>query len=241
MNRRIFALAAASALAATGAWAQGPRGPGNAAGPQTGLNMAAQSTVQGAITSVQIAAGTQYPSIVVNNLQIKAAPVWFLLENDFELVPGEIVSVIAAPSNNTADAYLSAIRITKQASGESLVLRDELGRPLWTSAMEGRGGGPLGPADCGACVDLSAALTVTGIIDRVNAGAGIRQPALVLKLADATLLTVKLGSERLILANDFELNPGATLTVTYAPAPCTGELVALGLTNSAGVTLTLRR
>lgn len=257
MNRKLSSVLFASILVAATALAQGPHGPaipGNGSGPGTtpgtgsgtaprtsiGLNMAAQTTVEGPVSSVQIAYGTQYPSIVVNNVQIKIAPVWFLLENDFELIAGDAVSITAAPSNNTSDSYLYAIRIVKSVSKTSIILRDELGVPLWTRQAEGRGGYAQGPSSCGACIDLASTQTAAGVIDRVNAGAGIQQPTLVLKLADASLLTIKLGSERLILASDFELNPGATITVKYAVATCTGELVALQLTDASGNTLTLR-
>ena len=247
MNRKLFSILSVSVLVAAAALAQGPHGPGvpgNGSGPGTaprinaGLNMAAQTTIEGALSSVQIAYGTQYPSIVVNKTQIKVAPVWFLLENDFELSAGERVSISAAPSNNAGDTYFYAIRITKDAA--SITLRNELGVPLWSGQAEGRGGDHQGPSSCGTCIDLASTQTATGVIDRVNAGAGIQQPTLVLKLADNTLLTVKLGSERLILASDFELNSGAELTVKYALATCTGELVALQLTDANGKTLTLR-
>ncbi|MBL0158149.1 MAG: hypothetical protein IPP47_13755 [Bryobacterales bacterium] len=253
MNRKIYSVLFATALAAVTVLAQGPQGPGTpGAGPSNGpgagagnaqhtnagLNMAAQSTVEGAITSVQMAYGTQYPSIVVGKAQIKVAPVWYLLENDFELAAGEVVSVVAAPSNTAGDAYLYAIRITK--GGASITLRDELGIPAWTSQMQGRSGREQGPASCGTCIDLASTQTASGVIDRVTVGVGIQQPTLVLKLADATLLTVKLGSERLILASDFELNAGEKLTVKYARSTCTEELVALELTDANGKTLTLR-
>lgn len=243
MNRKLFSILSTSILVASTALAQGAHGPGvpgtgNTGATRTGLNMTAQTTIEGSISSVQVAFGTQYPSIVVNKIQIKVAPVWFLLESDFELVAGDAVSVVAAPSNDASDTYLYAIRITKSAS--SIALRDELGVPLWTGRGEGRGSNPQGPSIIGTCIDLASIQTATGVIDRVNAGAGIQQPTLVLRLANATLLTLKLGSERLILASDFELNPGATLTVKYALATCTDELVAMQLTNANGETLTLR-
>lgn len=244
MNRRFFSLLSSSVLAATAVFAQGHNGPsapgagnGGVQPGHSGLNMTAQKTIEGPIVSVQLGYGVQYPSIVVNKTQIKLAPLWFLLENDFELSAGDVVSILAAPSNNTSDAYLYAIRITKGAG--SITLRDTLGVPVWSQAG-GPGAQPQSPSSCGACIDPASALTATGVIDRVNAGLGIQQPTLVLRLADASLLTVKLGSERLILASDFELNAGATITVKYARSMCTDELVALQLTDATGKTLVLR-
>ncbi|MGC4051152.1 MAG: hypothetical protein QM757_17460 [Paludibaculum sp.] len=245
MKRRLFSLLSSSVLAAAAALAQGHNGtggPGNGNGGTTpagsGLNMAAQKTVNGPITSIQIGYGVQYPSIVVNQIQIKVAPVWFLLENDFELAAGDVVSVLAAPSYNSADTYLYAVRISKGAA--DLTLRDTLGMPVWIHPGSGQAGQPRAHALCGACIDPATAQSATGIIDRVNAGAGIQQPTLVLRLADASLLTVKLGSERLILSSDFELNAGATITVKYVRSTCTEVLIALQLTDASGKTLILR-
>jgi hypothetical protein len=233
----------ASALLAATALAQGPHGqggPNNASRTNSGINMALQSKVDGAITSVQLAYGAQYPSIVVNKTQIKIAPVWFLLDNDFELTVGDVVSVLVAPSNNTSDSYLFAIRITKTASGADIVLRSELGIPLWTGPADGRGGNPQGPRTGDNCIDMTSIKTAKGTIDRVNSGVGIQMPTLTLKLDNGSLLTVKIGSERLLLASDFELNPGDVLTVKYAQCTCADELVALQLTDAKGNTLTLR-
>lgn len=62
-------------------------------------------------------------------------------------------------------------------------------------------------------------------------------PALTVKVADGSLLTFKLGPERVLLASDLELK---AVTVKYAAASCTGELIALAVTNAAGVTVVLR-
>ena len=247
MKQKIFLTLLSSALLAATAIAQGPQGHGGAVtAPRinTGLDMTRQTTVAGTISSVQLAYGAQYPSIVVGKIQIKVAPVWFLLDNDFELAVGETVAIRAAPANNTSDSYLYAFQITKTASGAGILLRSELGVPLWSSAADGRGANATAPrtgTGTGAgCIDLASIKTVTGVIDKVSSGVGIQLPTLVLKLADSTLLTVKIGPERLILANDFELKPGATLTVKYATCTSTDEFVALQLTDSTGTTLTLR-
>jgi hypothetical protein len=251
MKQKFFLTLLSSALLAATAVAQGPQGRGGAGTASrisTGLDMTRQTDVAGTISSVQLAYGAQYPSIVVGKIQIKVAPVWFLLDNDFELAVGDTVTVHAALANNTNDSYLYAIQITKTASGAGILLRSELGVPLWSSAADGRGANATAPrtgtgAGTGAgagCIDPASIKTVTGVIDKVSSGVGIQLPTLVLKLADSTLLTVKIGPERLILANDFELNPGDKLTVKYAACTCTDEFVALQLIDSAGTTLTLR-
>lgn len=229
-------------LAAGSVIAQGPKGPGNGPGSgpgsNTGLDMSKQQAVEGTISSVQIAFGVQYPSIVVNKTQIKVAPVWYLLENDFELAAGEAVKVAAAPSNTATDAYLYAVEITKTASGARITLRNEAGVPVWLGAAR-RGGNPQAPRTGGGCVDAASIKTVTGTIDQVTSGAGIQHPTLVLKTGDG-LLTFELGPERVLLDNDLELKAGATLTVKYGLASCTDEFVALQLTDASGNTVVLR-
>ncbi len=78
--------------------AQGPTGRGGrnfAPRANSGLDMAKLQSVEGIISSVQMAFGAQYPAIVINQTQIKLAPVWYLLESGFELAVGESVRVTA--------------------------------------------------------------------------------------------------------------------------------------------------
>jgi hypothetical protein len=62
----------------------------------------------------------------------------------------------------------------------------------------------------------------------------------VLNTADARLLSVRIGPERVLLAGDFEITPGQKLTVKYAPSTCRDEFVALELTDSSGRKIVLR-
>jgi len=241
MNRifgSLFMLFGLTAALTSAQGHNGPGGPGTLPRANSGLNVGKQQVVQGTISSVQIAYGAQYPSIVINNTQIKVAPAWYLLENDFELAAGETVSVMAAPSNTANDSYLYAIDITKTASGSKITLRNELGVPIWMGAAR-RGGNTQAPRTGGYCVDTASILTVTGTIDRVNSGAGIQNPSLALKVNDA-LRTIGLGPERILLDTDLELKPGATLTVKYARSACAGEYIALQLVDAAGHSLVLR-
>jgi hypothetical protein len=60
------------------------------------------------------------------------------------------------------------------------------------------------------------------------------------KTTAGALVSMKLGPERALLASDFELKAGDAVSAKYAHETCTDENVALQLTNSAGVTVTLR-
>lgn len=216
--------------------AQGPRGPRSGAGPAaSALDMTKLQTVTGAVTAVNIGYGIEYPSITVNKVQIKMAPVWYLLDKGFEVKAGDSVSVVAAPSRVASDSYLHAVEITNSVSKLRIVLRDSSGVPLWA----GRGNMDAPMAD-GGCLDTSAVATVAGTVDKVSMGVGIQMPTLTLKTADGKLLVFKLGPERVLLEADLELKAGDSLTVKFTEAACTGELVALSLTTSSGETVNLR-
>ncbi len=243
MNRRLLQILLAAACTLAVASAQGPKGPGgNPDAPRTGagLDVAAAATISGPITAIQSAYGVQYPTIVVAGTQIKLAPVWFLLESDFELKVGDTVEVLAAPCTCTDGSYV-ALKITKD--NVTVELRDSLGLPLWTSRGGGQraSGGPnaAAPRTGEGCLDPASITTVTGIVDSVTLGAGIQQPTLVLKTG-TTVLSVKIGPERVLFASDIELKPGTEVTVKYAVAACSGENVALSIT-AGGVTVVLRQ
>jgi len=241
MKHRIGNLLTVIGLTAALALAQGPRDVGQRGSTlraNSKLNMTKLQVVEGPISSVQIAFGAQYPAIVVNKIQIKVAPAWYLLENDFQLAVGESVRVTAGPSGTANDPYLYAVDITKTLSGSKITLRNELGIPLWMGAAR-RSGNPQAPRSGGSCINTTSIKTATGIIDRVTIGAGIQHPTLVLKVGDV-LLTIELGPERILLDSDLELTPGATLTVKYAESLCSDSYVALQITDADGDTLVLR-
>ena len=82
--------------------------------------------------------------------------------------------------------------------------------------------------------------TVTGVVEDVNLGLGVQHPTLTLLTDTGTILTFKLGPERVLLASDVELLPGAALKVKYATSLCTNELLALEITDADGDVLVLR-
>ena len=231
---RITVLLTVAALGMS--WAQGRQGPPAWAGQgarQPSIDMSKQKTVEGTVTAVNISYGAQYPAITIGQTPVKVAPVWFMLEKDFEIAVGEKLSVTAAPSTLASDPYLHAIEITK-ASGAKLALRDASGFPLWL-ARGGSGQGTANTAPGGGCIDPASIASVAGTVESVNAGLGIQQPALVIKTTDGKLVSVKIGPERLLLDNDFELNKGDAISAKIALATCSNEYVALAITTAKGV------
>lgn len=226
------------------AFAQGPRGPQpnyNPSRPGTGLDMTKAQSIDGAVSAVNVAFGAQYPSIQIGQTTLKLAPVWFLLENDFEIKAGDKLTVTAAPSLQSNDPYFSAIKLVNTGTGASVMLRDQNGVPLWTQGGAGQASRQgLGERNgtCTGCGGPVSVATISGIVDQVTAGIGIQMPSVVLK-ADSKLLTIKIGPARLLDAADFEIKAGDKLTVKYA-VTCTGEMIALELTNAAGTKVVLR-
>ena len=223
-------------LAAVGVCAaQGQYRTGSAKAAGSNLNMARVQTISGTVSVVNVGYGMQYPSITIGKVVIKMAPVWYLLDNNFEIKVGDALSIVAAPAASASDPYMYAVEMTKTATSLRLVLRDALGIPLWASPQTGRG-----PLTDGGCLVSSATASVSGSVEQINSGLGIQMPTLTVKSADGSLLTFKLGPERVLLASDLELKAGDLVTVKYASLSCCEDLVALAITNAAGGTVVLR-
>ncbi len=243
--RRAFFSTTAVALAAAVSFAQGPRGPrGDSANrPASAIDMAKARTITGVVSAIHIGNGTQYPSITIEQAVIKVAPVWFLLENDFEITSGSVLTVVAAPSTVPNDSYLYAIELINTAKRSRVVLRDASGVPEWSGGRGRRGGdrgNPDAPRAGAGCADPATIAVITGILEKVSMGAGIQMPTLIVKAADGTLVTIKIGPERTLLEADFELKEGEQVTAKYAHAACADENIALALANAAGQTIELR-
>ena len=161
-------------IAATAAFAQGPRGTqqhqNTSNHPAAVPDMTKTRTVTGTVSAVDIGYGMQYPSITVNQSVIKVAPVWFLVEQNFELKAGDQVSVVAAPSTVAGDSYLYAIEIANIGGKTRIVLRDAAGVPLWTATTGARGGNAAGAGNCSGCLDLTTVNTAAGTVEKDQHG-----------------------------------------------------------------------
>ncbi len=236
MKKTLLFTAVFLATATAVSFAQkGPQGPGSP--NRSKLNMSDVRTISGEVTGVQIGYGTQYPSITVEQTAIKVAPLWYLLDNGFEIKTGDQVLVLAAPSLLPNDSYLYAIDITNQTDNTQIVLRDANGVPLWTG---GNGGGGQATTQSTAQSALRTIYTVTGTVESLNMGVGIQMPTMVVKSDTGSLITIKLGPERILLSADFELKASDWVKAKYLYVSCTGQNLALELTNSSGDTLVLR-
>jgi hypothetical protein len=230
-----------------------PGGMNGSAGSQNGthtsnLAMTKLQTVTGAVTAVDIGYAMQYPTITINKLQVKVAPVWFLLDSNFEIKAGDSLSVVAAPSLLASDPYLYAVSITNTKTGAKITLRDANGFPVWAqgsgsgnmgSGGMGSGNGPGTMNGSGECTQLLSIATDSGLVQQISSGAHIQMPTLTLKTSAGKLLEIKLGPERILLNAGMELSAGDSITVKYAVTAHDDELIALAITKN-GVTVTLR-
>ena len=206
------------------------------------------TTIEGVVTAVNISQGLEYPSIEVNNLLIKVAPVWFLLENDFEIVVGDYVIIQALPCHVPTDVNYYAVSITKldpvtKEVLASIVLRDSNGIPLWTRGKVRiqAGGAQRCASSPSLCIARFSAVTMTGTIEATTFGGdGIRHPLLYLRGPDGRLTSIRLGPLDLIFGSDFEARNGETLRVRYALTNRTRERVALDIGYGTGAWLALR-
>jgi hypothetical protein len=236
------------------ALAQGMRGNGQAGGMRgTGtlqngiqaphLDMTKPQTLSGAVTAVDIGYAMQFPTVTINKIQVKVAPIWYLLDNNFEIKAGDNLTVVAVPSTLPSDPYLYAITITNPKTNAKITLRDANGLPEWTQGARsgntgaGQGAGSMGGA--GECAQLLSVATESGVVQQVTSGAHIQMPTLVLKTSGGKLLEIKLGPERILLNADLELKAGDSIAVKYAVTANDAELIALAITKG-GVTVTLR-
>ncbi len=249
ISTKLFTSFVAAALAVTFAQsppADGGQGQGQGQGQHQGqrngkrngngtgtslLDMTQIRELSGTVTAVNMGTGMQYPSIEVEGELIRVAPVWYLLENDFEIAVNDMVTVQAVPSTSLTDPYLHAVWIRNDTSMAELTLRQEDGSAVW-GRRKGRRGDREVQGDrqmvrgCG----FSSIQTVSGEVVEVTLGTGIRQPNVILQAGD-DVMSIKIGPSRVLLETEFEILPKDPLTVKYGVTTCTQEKVALELTK----------
>ena len=218
---------------------------------------AAVLTIDGVVTAVNIYQHElEYPSIVVSTsaigeVVIKLAPLWLLLENDFEVQVGDTVKILALPCNLVSPATYYALSITvidplTQEIVSSITLRDPSGFPLWTGRAQTptSATSPTGARTCAAkgnCLEVMAIGQITGVVDSVIPGQGIAQSRLLLRLQDGKYFGVDIGPARHMLGQDFELRAGETVMLRFGTLRRSRHHVALQLGYGSGYQVTLRK
>lgn len=234
----------------------GPNTPTPAPG-RVSYDPSAVLTIDGVVTAVNIYQHElEYPSIAVSTttlgeVVIKLAPLWFLLENDFEIQAGDTVRILALPCNLVSPATYYAVSISvidpvTQEVVSSIILRDTSGFPLWTA--RGQTATTATPATgarkCAAqgnCLEVMAIGQVSGVVDSVIPGTGISQSRLMLRLQDGKYFGVDIGPARNMLGQDFELRAGETVMLRFGMLRRSRHHVALQLGYGNGYQITVRK
>ena len=99
------------------------------------VNLDKLATLQGKVEAVNVAAGTGYPSITLRSgegeqVNILAAPQWFLRDHNFALKEGDRLIARVVKTQIAQQRRNVAVEL-EQADGSRLKLRDDKGLPLW--------------------------------------------------------------------------------------------------------------
>ena len=120
---------AAGAMRGTGACAHNP----------ANVDLKAATTLDGTVTSVNMAPGQGIPTFTLQvggkNLIVTACPYQALVQADFRISVNDHMSVVAYPFTDTEGSYLAG-ELNNLTTQKTLKLRDDSGLPL---GMQGRG------------------------------------------------------------------------------------------------------
>ncbi len=214
------------------------------------------STVAGSVISTDLQYGEGYPNFELQTIEgatylVFVGPLRYLDDNNFELSVGDKISATIFPDAQNNDAYVAAV-LTNLESGQSLILRDASGRPLWTgrgsSGHSGFGGGNsssvaakrsldrssqrLSSLRAGATsIDLSTLAVYAGIVTKVNVAAGVTHPTLEVELASGAPAVFCLGPYRYLQQIGFNIAEGASVAIKAADCALDpGEFAAFQIT-----------
>lgn len=230
---RLASLASAFALVAT-----------LAVFPVQARGMTPTVTLDGVVESVTMCVSQEFPAITLGlaggtSATVLTGPYYFLEDHDFRIRVGDHMTVEAFLSLWHENVYV-AVALTNVTLGETMVLRDETGHPLWT-AQGGPGSGGLGECHGGGAgpVDI---VTTEGVVVAMNLGFSLQYPSITIARADGSKVTLVLGPYRYLVENGFEIAMGhrvrAEAFLTTWPDNTYAVVLLENLTT--GVTLTLR-
>ena len=246
---------------ATAATAQrGRQGSANGQGPQ--VDPTQTIVVEGVVVQfvaglgqgmpelqVEDAAGTEYSFVL--------GPFWYLTEQGFTAEAGDEVTVTAYVCAE-CDTGLAVASVVNSTKGVTLNLRDETGKPLWTSRQggggtggqgggcQGNGGngnggkgggrGSGGQGDGGGAelrdhliLDLTKTTTFVATVTSYTVAAGNGAATLV-AATDSGEISFLLSPIRVLLRAEFTPAAGDALEITAAPATVDSEQVWVVLT-----------
>jgi hypothetical protein len=204
-------------------------------------------------------------------VDIALGPVWFLQAAGFSAADDDSVEVLAFGCATCAAPYVAAW-VVNNTNGTSVDLRDADGKPLWIQRQYQRGGSGRpgqgngsggqngggsssgngqpggsgngsgnGPSN-GSGLDMSMVESVTGVVVAFEGHGEPEQPVLTLDVGGETV-EITVSPYGPIAAAGLIIEPGMTLTVTFAPTECEEDphLVTIAILDDAtGILVQLR-
>jgi len=203
-------------------------GSASAGGNGTGVSsydLATETTVTGTVTdfysTVEDALNPTNPIITLDDgsiLIVQTGPAWFMENQEFSIEVGDVITVTGSLTTNVdGDATILAKEIV---NGDlTLVLRDELGFPVWQGVNGGNSGISRNPGTyMNVSYDISLETTVYGVVNTVTVGT--YEPGtypgyqLTVTLEDGSTVNVMLAPYWYLANQDFTIEEGTEVTLT---------------------------
>jgi hypothetical protein len=238
-------------------------GQGENGGPHgSGYDLSAVVTVTGEVVEMdfceddgvrrQKGNASFYLRTEANDLYfVNVAPAWFMENQEFPLAVGDVVTVTGALTQRQEECQLDEENITVILAAEIvngelvLVLRDELGYPVWRGtrgADNGRNPGTY----VGYDYDPAAETVVQGIVAEIAVGCTEENTypgyQLILTLGDGSELMVVLGPYWYLVNQEMDLTAGTDVVITgvYVTLDDGSEIFIARLVEYDDTTIVLR-
>jgi hypothetical protein len=232
------------------------------AAAQEGVQPANIVTIEGIVESVEMGISQEFPTFTLalpgdGKVTVVTGPYYILLDKGFEIRVGDRMAVKAFRSLWYENTYV-AVELSNLTTGETLVLRDETGRPLWTNRGKpgepggpgnggyggGNGAGNGGPGSGGDQQNGGPAniITLEGVVVTVDMVCGDHYPSFTIAKSDGTKVVVMTGPYRYLVENSFSITIGDSVVVEAIVSLWhDGAYVAIEISNvTTGAVILLR-
>jgi hypothetical protein len=175
-------------------------------------------SLEGTVVSVDMAAGQEFPTFTLSlpgdgQVTIITGPYYFLIESGFEIRVGDRLLVQAFLSLWYDDTYV-AVKIWNLTTGDTLILRDASGQPVWPRSQQlGEGGMGYGGGAAWLEIDPASIRTIKGTVEGVNPGVGEGHASIIVVKSGGKRFSVLTGPYRFMLENSFEIRAGHRVKV----------------------------
>lgn len=194
-----------------------PVGQGRAAAQST-MGQAPVVTLEGVVESVSMGVSQEFPTFTLSlpgdgQVTIITGPYYFLIESGFEIRVGDRLIVQAFLSLWYDDTYV-AVKILNLTTGDTLILRDASGQPVWPRSQQlGDGGMGYGGGAAWLEIDQASLSTIKGTVESVNSGVGEGYTSITVVKSGGKRFTILTGPYRFMLENSFEIRAGHRVKV----------------------------